>query len=140
MLIRSDYWNFLPENQEKRKAKKKLDKESEIRIEDLLKFVDECDFVWLFCSEFLYLLRGGDLAHVPEDKRETWRQMFQNKIVYPPVSSHPLYAKWKEHRARRLSSRAIIVLRLGTVEVQSNFHGSICIEGQSDEKRGQKTD
>ena len=78
-LVPPDFWNM------------KMD-QKQVTKDDLIEFMMKCDFVNRLCTMFfLYLqpetypLRGAAAEQAP-----TWREIFQQPIVYPPPSSHPL--------------------------------------------------
>lgn len=68
----------------------------EIRLENLIEFIERCDFLARLTEMFLFIL-GSRLAFVNRDEANkilpTWIEIFQNPIAYPPPEAHPLCRK-----------------------------------------------
>jgi len=88
MLIKPDYWNYVPEEA------------GEIYLKDVLAFIDKCNFIWTLCGEFLFFLQADPSERWYEEKRRTWQQIFERNVTYPPQSTHPLYQRWKAQQSQ----------------------------------------
>lgn len=68
----------------------------EIELENLIEFIERCDFLARLTEMFLFIL-GTRLAYVNRDEANkilsTWQEIFQRPIAYPPPEAHPLYRK-----------------------------------------------
>lgn len=66
----------------------------EISFENLIEFIERCDFLARLTEMFLFIL-GSHLAFVNRSEANkifsTWQEIFQKPITYPPPESHPLY-------------------------------------------------
>jgi hypothetical protein len=59
--------------------------------DDLVEFAAKCRFICELCGLFQM-----ELSQKPEAPPLAWRDIFQQPVVYPPPSTHPLYKKPKE--------------------------------------------
>lgn len=58
---------------------------------DLQDFIEKCNFVTGLCSTFVVLLQAPHVFDNDPAMRQTWIDIFQQPMTYPPPSSHPLY-------------------------------------------------
>ncbi len=65
-------------------------------LDDLYDFMLRCDFVMRLVNMFVLVISGKtaeiDNAQV-QAELQTWREICQQQVTYPPPSSHPLYRK-----------------------------------------------
>jgi hypothetical protein len=83
VLIPADSWNFQPGIH------------PEIDAVGLTEFIDRCVFLWKLCGEFIFFLRANEGSDWPLEKQSTWRDIFQQQVIYPPPHNHPLSPNWK---------------------------------------------
>jgi len=81
-LIPQDHLNLKPTMQD-------------VNTEALLEFISKCAFIYRLCDIFCFFLQPDFEYHLPGERVETWREIFQQPIVYPPPNTHPLYPKPK---------------------------------------------
>jgi hypothetical protein len=60
--------------------------------DDLITFSHKCWFYARLCNMF-YVIEKGTMINFPKSERQTWIDIFQQPIVYPPPEAHPLYLK-----------------------------------------------
>ena len=81
--------NFFRENPEEYDPKDQI-----FTTQDMKAFIDKCRFASSLLVEFSNSLCVVDHVHNPlPDEVDTWRDIFQREVVYPPHQDHPLFRK-----------------------------------------------
>jgi hypothetical protein len=62
-----------------------------MRTPDLVDFIKECDFLGRLGIMFNTFLDKEMSAHWTAEQLQTWTDIFQQPLVYPPPSTHPLF-------------------------------------------------
>jgi len=88
-LIKPDYW--LPVESAFNAA---------IQVNELKAFMQKANFVTLSIYKF-WLFTSDQL---PLDEKQAWNQIFQQSILYPPPSTHPLFQNYIESESPPQSS------------------------------------
>lgn len=66
---------------------------SALDTDDLIDFINRCDFVSRLCMMFHAYLDPQTNVHLMPEQRQTWHEVFQQQVSYPPKSNHPLFLK-----------------------------------------------
>ncbi|MGA2232306.1 MAG: hypothetical protein ABSH22_15520 [Tepidisphaeraceae bacterium] len=66
-----------------------------LNASQLTDFIEKCGFVSRLCNMFHLFLLPQVLSTWPRDEVQTWRGIFQQRVVYPPPNNHPLFPKPK---------------------------------------------
>ena len=61
-----------------------------LRVDDLADFITECSFLGQLCNKFRMFLGPELAACLNSEQLQTWTDIFQQPLVYPPPSTHPL--------------------------------------------------
>jgi hypothetical protein len=81
---------------------------STVKTDDLVDFIAKCDFVWNLCNMFTMFLDPEVTPHWTPEEQQTWRDIFQQPVVYPPPSTHPLFPTPKESEIQPQPSQVSI--------------------------------
>jgi hypothetical protein len=64
--------------------------------EDILAFTKRCSFTVRVCNTFTMFLHHATLPGKNEDEVRTWRDIFQQGLILPLESNHPLFPMFQE--------------------------------------------
>ena len=76
-----------------------------LAAEDLLEFMSRCSFIFDHCDMFWRILDPVQLERLGPVKADAWRDIFQQPVIYPPHSNHPLYRRKKEDETQQSPSQ-----------------------------------
>ena len=91
---------------------KKPGAKASVRTEELMDFIAKCEFVWSLCNMFAMFLDPDVTPHWTPEELQTWRDIFQQPVAYPPPNTHPLFLTPKESESPLQPLRASISISL----------------------------
>jgi hypothetical protein len=75
---------------------------SPLTVTNMMDFIEECCFAVQLCNMFRAMLDPVSLERLrlTSEQEQTWHDIFQQPVAYPPLGNHPLCQKPTEHETQ----------------------------------------